>query len=77
MEATTKTAYRQGDWVFIPPYKGPAVNKMVNIELGNSSEPQLYNLADDLGQQVNLAESEPEKLQEMMEAYERIRNPQQ
>jgi hypothetical protein len=50
---------------------------MVNIELGNSSEPQLYNLADDLGQQVNLAESEPEKLQEMTEAYERIRNPQQ
>lgn len=77
MEATTKTAYRQGDWVFIPPYKGPAVNKMVNIELGNSSEPQLYNLADDLGQQVNLAESEPEKLQEMTEAYERIRNPKQ
>jgi len=55
MEATTKTAYRQGDWVFIPPYKGPAVNKMVNIELGNSSEPQLYNLADDLGQQVKFS----------------------
>jgi arylsulfatase A-like enzyme len=76
MEATTRTAYRQGDWVFVPPYKGPAVNKMVNIELGNSNEPQLYYLTDDIGQQVNLADSEPEKLQEMTEAYERIRNPQ-
>ena len=75
MEATTRTAYRQGDWVFVPPIRS-RVNKMVNIELGNSNEPQLYYLTDDIGQQVNLADSEPEKLQEMTEAYERIRNPQ-
>jgi arylsulfatase A-like enzyme len=57
----------------IPPYKGAAINKMVNIELGNSNEYQLYNLREDIRQQENLAASEPEKLQEMIEAFEQAR----
>lgn len=57
----------------IPPYKGPASNDNVKIELGNDSEFQLYNLAEDIGQQNNLAESQPEKLQEMITAFEAIR----
>jgi arylsulfatase A-like enzyme len=73
LEATSKTALRKGDWVMIPPYKGPAVNQSVNIELGNLPEYQLFNLKDDVGQQNNLAESEPEKLQEMIITFERIR----
>ena len=73
LEATTRTAMRKGDWLMIPPYKGPAVNEMVNIELGNSDEIQLYNLKDDISQQVNLASSEPEKLEEMVKAFEAIR----
>ena len=36
LEATSRTALRKGDWAMIPPYKGPAKNEMVNIELGNS-----------------------------------------
>ena len=76
LEATTRTAFRKGDWVMIPPYKGPAVNKMVNIELGNSDTYQLYNLATDIGQQQNLAESHPEKLQEMITEFEKIRGDQ-
>ena len=36
LEASTRTALRKGDWIMIPPYKGPAVEKFVNIELGNS-----------------------------------------
>ena len=73
LEATTRTALRKGNWVLIPPYKGPAVNKQVNIELGNAEEYQLYNLTDDLGQQNNLATSNPEKLQEMIAVFEGIR----
>lgn len=73
LEASSRTAMRKGDWVMIPPYKGPAINKTVNIELGNSPEYQLYNLREDIGQQNNLAEQEPEKLQEMIKAYEGIR----
>ena len=73
IEATSRTAFKKGDWVMIPPYKGPAVNDKVQIELGNDSSFQLYNLAQDIGQQNNLADSQPEKLQEMLTAFEAIR----
>ncbi len=73
IEATTRTAFRKGDWVMIPPYEGPALIKSVNIEVGNSKDYQLYNLSEDIGQQHNLAESNPEKLAEMVTVYEAIR----
>ena len=73
LEATSRTALRQGDWAMIPPYKGPAIIQQVNIESGNSNQYQLYNLKDDVGQAHNLAESQPEKLQEMIEIFEGIR----
>jgi len=49
IEATSRTAFKKEDWVMIPPYKGPAVNEKVQIELGNDSYFQLYNLAEDNG----------------------------
>jgi arylsulfatase A-like enzyme len=73
LEASTKTALRAGDWAMIPPYAGPAMQNQVNIELGNSSEYQLYNLKDDPGQQTNLAASNPEKLEELKKIYQAIR----
>jgi arylsulfatase A-like enzyme len=73
IEATSRTAFRKGDWAMIPPYKGPAINKFVNIELANSNDYQLYNLKEDISQQNNLATSDSEKLQEMIAAYEAIR----
>jgi arylsulfatase A-like enzyme len=69
LEATSRTAYRKGDWAMIPPYEGRARNPMVNIELGNSEEYQLYNLQDDIGQQTNLAKSNPDKLRDMIDSY--------
>ncbi len=73
LEATSRTAFRKGDWVMIPPYDGPAVNTLVNIELGNSDVYQLYNLREDIGQQHNLAGSNQEKLDEMIAVYNKIR----
>jgi len=73
IEATSRTAYKKGDWVMIPPYKGNKVNTQVNIELGNDENYQLYHLTNDLGQQENLAESEKEKLQEMITEFKAIR----
>jgi len=73
IEATSRTAFRKGDWAMIPPYKGPAVNRQVNIELANADDYQLYNLKEDISQQNNLIKSNPEKLQEMILAYEAIR----
>jgi arylsulfatase A-like enzyme len=73
LEATTRTALRSGDWVMIPPYIGPAKLKAVNIEIGNSNNYQLYDLSQDISQQVNLAESKPEKLNEMILRFKEIR----
>ncbi|MCG6189167.1 sulfatase family protein [Maribellus maritimus] len=73
LEATSRTALRKGNWVMIPPYEGPAKNNSVNIELGNSSEFQLYDLSSDIGEQKNQAKENPEKLQEMVEIFKQIR----
>jgi arylsulfatase A-like enzyme len=73
LEAASRNALRKGDWLMIPPHKGPAVQNQVNIELGNSTEFQLYNLKDDIGQQNNIARTNPEKLQEMISDFNRIR----
>jgi arylsulfatase A-like enzyme len=72
LEAMGRTAFRQGDWVLIPPYEGPAIQPNVQIELGNYPNYQLYNLAEDLGQTQNLADTQPEKLKEMQAAYAKI-----
>ncbi len=73
LEATSRTALRKGNWVLIPPYEGPAVNHWVNIELGNSDGYQLYNLEEDPGEQNNLAETNKEKLEEMITLFKEIR----
>jgi hypothetical protein len=73
LEATSRTALRNGNWVMIPPYKGLAINQQVNIELGNSNEYQLYNLGNDIGETLNLADSLPDKLRELKNVFEKIR----
>lgn len=74
IEAMSRTALVEGNWVMIPPNSGKKINEEVNIELGNSSEYQLYNLNDDVGQVTNLAKSDQLKLNEMIEVYDSIRN---
>jgi arylsulfatase A-like enzyme len=66
-------ALRRGDWKYIAPSSGPRMNPRTNIELGNAPGPQLYNLADDIGEQNNLAAQEPEKLRELAGLLEKIR----
>ncbi len=75
LEASTKTALRKGNWLMIPPYKGPVVEPQVNIELGNSNEFQLYNLSDDVKEQSNLADNNQQKLDEMIKRFEELAGP--
>lgn len=62
-----------GSWKYIEPSKGPKINKDTNTELGNSTEPQLYNLADDPGETKNLAAAFPDKVNEMKALLEKIK----
>ena len=73
IEANTKTAFRQGDWIMIPPYSGDSILDEVNIEMGNDKEFQLYNLKKDIGQKNNLAKTQPKKLKELIKNFELIR----
>ncbi|MEI6556279.1 MAG: arylsulfatase [Paludibacter sp.] len=73
IEANTKTAFRKGNWLMIPPYSGDAVLEEVNIEVGNSPEYQLYNLKDDIGQKHNLAKNMPEILNMLIKEFKAVR----
>ena len=73
LEATSRTAYREDDWVMIPPYSGDSINNLVKIELGNSNNYQLYNLKNDPGEKINLAQSQKQKLEKMVKSFHEIR----
>ena len=73
LEATTKTALRSGDYIMIPPYKGPKINELVNIELGNDLQYQLYNIKVDPSQRNNLAVSEADLLEKLTAKFESLR----
>ncbi|MDO5981452.1 sulfatase family protein [Flavivirga spongiicola] len=68
------TSYRKGDYVLIPPHKGSAVYKWVDIETGRDTLMQLYNLKEDKSQQHNLASQYPEIVEKMTQEIESIRN---
>lgn len=65
-------ALRQGRWKYIAPGNGPARNAATNIELGNSREPQLYDLEKDPGEARNLAGAQPARVRDMDAALRRI-----
>ena len=73
IEAMSRTAYKKGDWVMIPPYDGPKVFESKNIETANDKVYQLYNLKDDPSQQNNLAQTNPEKLEELKDEFDKLR----
>lgn len=68
-----KTLLRENNWVYIPAYPGPALFGDKDVESGNSSVPQLYDLSADLGQRANLAESHPERVLKMKTLLETVR----
>ena len=73
IEAMGRTAYRNKEWVMIPPYKGRKIAKNVQIELGNSTDYMLFNLEKDPYQKNNLAKEKPEKLKFMISSFDKIK----
>jgi len=72
IEATGALAYKQSDWVLIPKYKGESFMKLTGTETGRSEVDQLYHLSGDLGEKINLAGKEPERLAKLKAALETI-----
>lgn len=64
----------QENWKYIDPSNGASYAKFTNTELGNAPKPQLYNLSTDLGEKQNVAEQYPDRVQQMKERLQKIRN---
>jgi len=64
-------------WKYIPPNNGEPYAKLVGIETGNSPQPQLYNLGEDIGEKHNLAAQYPEKVKELAALLKQIENEKQ
>ena len=73
MEHARALSYREGDWKMIEANAGPRVNPGPKTELGTGEAAQLYNVAKDRGETVDLAAREPERVKTMQAALEKIR----
>ena len=67
-------AIKKGDWKFIKSGKGARLNPLVNIELGNDSEDQLYNLKTDPTEKNNVSTAQKEKSAELKSLLEHEMN---
>ena len=69
-----RLALLQDEWKFIEPSDGPAMVPWGPIiETGFSSEPQLYDLANDIGERNNLASEREELVAELAAALDQIK----
>ena len=66
-------ALRRGQWKYIEPGQGPKFQAATNTETGRDTADQLYDLASDLGERINLAQKNPEKVASMREQLKTIR----
>jgi arylsulfatase A-like enzyme len=73
VEQAGSLSLRQGTWKYIAPSQGPKINQDTKTELGNDSQPQLYDLAADQGERNNLATTHPEKVRELAALLDGIR----
>jgi arylsulfatase A-like enzyme len=73
VEQARSLSLRLGQWKLIGPSPGPAINRNTNTEMGTGPEPQLYDLAADLGETRNLAAQHPDKVKEMLALLGKIR----
>jgi len=74
-EAVGPLGLRQGNWKFIPvmvPNDSTAFVAGKGIESGISATSQLYDLASDLGEQVNLADENPDRVTMMDQRIKQI-----
>jgi len=55
----------KGDWKYIEPSNRAKKSIETNTELGNDPQPQLYNLAKDIGEKNNVAAANWEKVKEL------------
>jgi arylsulfatase A-like enzyme len=73
VEEASGLSLRQGTWKYIEPSDRPAMDRNTGTELGNAPAPQLYDLAQDLGETRNLAAADARRADAMRELLRQIR----
>jgi arylsulfatase A-like enzyme len=63
----------QGNLKYIAPNDDQKINTDVNIELGNDSEPQLYDIKSDPAEKENLATRQPDKVESLKAFLEKVK----
>lgn len=63
-----------GMWKFIAPGKGPAYGKETNTEYGNLDQDQLYNLATDKSEKVNVAAQNPKIVDQLRSKLDQVKS---
>jgi arylsulfatase A-like enzyme len=63
-----------GMWKFIAPGNGPAYGKETNTEYGNLDQDQLYNLATDKGEKVNVAAQNPKIVDQLRNKLNQVKS---
>lgn len=62
------------NWKYIEPGPGVKIDLETNIELGNDTLPQLYNLNNDLGEKINVAAENQAILKELTDMLQKIKD---
>lgn len=68
----TLSLIRDG-WKYLEPSDGPAIEFWTGIELGNSSRPQLYRIAEDPCERRDVAEEHPDRTAAMAAELEAVK----
>jgi len=62
-----------GTWKYIAPGKGAAYSPLTNTETGNLNQDQLYDLARDRGEKVNVAAQNPKIVEKLRAKLEQVK----
>lgn len=71
VEQAKTLAVFDGYWKYIVPSNKSPYNKLTRIELGNSKQPQLYNISQETAEQENLAAAHPEIVKRLNDLLEK------
>ena len=63
----------KGQWKYIEPSDGPAIEYWTKMELGNDKRAQLYNLSSDPSERQNVANEHPKIIQELSALLEEVK----
>jgi arylsulfatase A-like enzyme len=73
VEQGSSLAIVWNEWKYIVPSNGAAILQPMNIESGNSTSQQLYNLKEDIGEKNNLAEKYPNIVKKLSDMLKKIK----